>query len=311
MRARLEILDGPHAGRSFELKAGQLGRVGSGRLADFPVAGDPAMAGLHFAFACGEAACSLRALDPNAETLVNGEKALRTLVRDGDRIRAGATTFLVRVESGAARADPPVPAPATDAAPKTESAATLGPTIVVGSPAPWKRQLLRILQQQPQPLFAVLDAARTPEVLAMVLQERAPSRSLYEGPEGDALMAVAPHLVELPAGSPALDTLVERGWGDAWGIYLTCGRPFAEVRKHLRRFLLTELEGGERVYFRFYDPRVLRVFLPTCDGAEAAQFFGPIGSFLVEGDDPETLLRFVRSESGARRFAEPIQAARG
>ena len=35
-----------------------------------------------------------------------------------------------------------------------------------------------------------------------------------------------------------------------------------------------------------HDPRVLRVFLPTCTPDELSDFFGPIGSFLVESDQP-------------------------
>jgi len=39
---------------------------------------------------------------------------------------------------------------------------------------------------------------------------------------------------------------------------------------------------GKDMYFRFYDPRVLRVFLPTCTPEELSDFFGPIAGFLIE-----------------------------
>jgi uncharacterized protein DUF4123 len=44
------------------------------------------------------------------------------------------------------------------------------------------------------------------------------------------------------------------------------------------------------VYFRYYDPRVLRVFLPTCNTQELAAVFGPVKSFVLEDDDPNTML---------------------
>jgi hypothetical protein len=54
-------------------------------------------------------------------------------------------------------------------------------------------------------------------------------------------------------------------------------------------------EDGERVFFRFYDPRVLRVYLPTCeDEANLRSVFGPVGRFYMEGENPETILEFKR-----------------
>jgi hypothetical protein len=50
----------------------------------------------------------------------------------------------------------------------------------------------------------------------------------------------------------------------------------------------------QRVYFRFYDPRVLRDFLPTCNMRQAPEMFGGIGSFWLEGERGE-VLRFGAS----------------
>jgi hypothetical protein len=100
---------------------------------------------------------------------------------------------------------------------------------------------------------------------------------------------------------------VHEGWGKSWGVYLTCEKPFEEVRKHLRHYLTVELEGEKkRVLFRFYDPRVLRVFLPTCTPEDASEFFGPIRKFGLEGEAPATMLEYRSSttgiESATRRF---------
>jgi hypothetical protein len=65
-------------------------------------------------------------------------------------------------------------------------------------------------------------------------------------------------------------------------------------------------EDGKELYFRFYDPRVLRVFLPTCSPRETTGFFGPIKSFLLEDDPPQTLLRFTDRAEGAQRTAVPL-----
>jgi hypothetical protein len=37
----------------------------------------------------------------------------------------------------------------------------------------------------------------------------------------------------------------------------------------------------------------LRSFLPACNAAELATFFGPVQSFVVEGETPEAGLKFA------------------
>lgn len=140
------------------------------------------------------------------------------------------------------------------------------------------------------PLFAVLDAARTRQIPRLLQSAREEHQSLYEGPEAVKLSKVAPYLVSLPSGSPTLTRIVNQGWGQSWGIYLSSRLPFKELRRHLRRFLLVEAEQTrEPLYFRFYDPRVLRVFLPTCTPAQRHELFGQIDCFWMESHDSELL----------------------
>ena len=44
----------------------------------------------------------------------------------------------------------------------------------------------------------------------------------------------------------------------------------------LPKLLWVRDEGQRQLYFRFYDPRVLPVFLPTCDAEQRRQVFGPV-----------------------------------
>jgi hypothetical protein len=82
---------------------------------------------------------------------------------------------------------------------------------------------------------------------------------------------------------------------------LTSSEPFQELRTHFQHFLFVQTEEGKELCFRFYDPRVLRGYLPSRTGPEAAEFFGPVRSFLMEGAGPETLVRFTLTEHGAAR----------
>jgi len=68
------------------------------------------------------------------------------------------------------------------------------------------------------------------------------------------------------------------------------------VRNHLRRFVMAKLTDGRSVYFRFYDPRVLRAYLPTCTEEEVQSFFGPVERYAMENGDGELLLTFEQSD---------------
>jgi hypothetical protein len=129
----------------------------------------------------------------------------------------------------------------------------------------------------------VLDAAQDKRILQILRAAVEESRSLYEGNEADELAEVAPYLVALPGQSRLLPRLIEEGWGQSWGIYLSSRRPFKEVRRHLRRLLLVRVkETGRPLYFRFYDPKVLDLVLPIFTARQHQLLFGDIDAFVYE-----------------------------
>jgi hypothetical protein len=294
MRVVLEVESGPDAGRFITVPHGTEVIVGRKPPAHFVIQGDPTISRAHFALSCIPPDCLVRDLGSTSGTLVNGEPVTKITVKDGDVIEVGTTFLIVRIDAWAPSGKPvrpPMPVePARDVPAASENPATEEvPIIAAGT---LDDRVLGRLRREEDPLFAILDAACDPMVLAhlMIGQER--YQSLYEGPQGDRLLAFAPYLVAIPPGSPFLETLVREGWGESWGVYLTSREPFEAVRKHLRRFLMVKIEKGSEVYFRYYDPRVLGVFLPTCNPAEVVEFFGPIKKFLFEGAGPETIREF-------------------
>ncbi|HEY0138563.1 MAG TPA: DUF4123 domain-containing protein, partial [Nannocystis sp.] len=95
------------------------------------------------------------------------------------------------------------------------------------------------------------------------------------------LADVAPQLVALAGGSRLADDLVREGHGRRWGVFLTSRLSLVDLRRHLRRFLLARLVGGEdRVFFRYYDPGVLQVYLASCNAEERAAWFGGAGEHI-------------------------------
>ena len=121
---------------------------------------------------------------------------------------------------------------------------------------------------------------------------------LYDGDSAVNLARWAPYLIRLQPNSPLLRVLIEKGWGKGWASYLTTTSPFEEVRKHFRKFLMVQIEQGKEVYFRFYDPRVMRDFLPTANNAELTIFFGPVSEWIIEGPEGEELLKIRNSPAG-------------
>ncbi len=172
--------------------------------------------------------------------------------------------------------------------------------------APWlppltpeTARLLELLRERFQPLYAILDASLDPTVLALLFQSDQEYAPLHGGVEGQKL-AVGPYLVRLPADSSLFEAVVRASWGKGWGVFLSSDSPLADVLAHLRQFLTMRLPQGKQVYFRFYDPGVLRVYLPSCTPEECGHFFGPVSSFAIEDEKPESLLEFVRGETGMK-----------
>jgi pSer/pThr/pTyr-binding forkhead associated (FHA) protein len=291
MQVIVEVQTGPGIGKKLVLQPGKLAQVGRTSWADLAIPQDASLSGMHFSLECSRDLCRLRDQGSGSGTLVNGLRVTETVLRHGDRIQAGQSTFVVFLEGeGSTPLESVVPA-----GPK--------PAPANSTPAGSFPDLLQLLRRVDEPLFALLDAARDPKVLQLLRESKEEYQSLYEGVQGEVLADFAPYLVQLPAPSAFLERLVREGWGKSWGVYLMCSKPLAEVRKHFRHFLLVKDPEGKEFYFRFYDPRVLRVFLPTCTPQETSEFFGPIRCFLLEGKEPQTLLRLQAGRQGAQQEA--------
>jgi len=298
MDVSLEIISGPQAGETFPLRSNRQVQVGRGPDPDISVDTDPLLSELHFQFWWDESGCWIQDLQSARGTFLNGQKISQAAVRNGDKIVAGQTQFIVRVKRGSGI---PAVAPVSQPRGLVIEEQERHPTTGLARPevqTTQARDLLEILGTQPQPLFALLDAARDPKVLGILRNCDQQYQSLYEGDEGEELAEFAPYLVELPSRSALVQTLVREGWGKSWGIFLTSTSSFKEVRRHFRHFLFVQAEDGRELYFRFYDPRVLRVFLPTCTLQETSEFFGPVTGYLVEGEQASILLTFTCSRKG-------------
>ncbi|MCU1273718.1 MAG: uncharacterized protein JWO48_1149 [Bryobacterales bacterium] len=318
MPVTLSIIAGPHAGQEIQVGEGQVFRIGRTERSDHPLPGDTYLSGAHFEIGCYAQECRVRDLGSSNGTLVNGALITETAVRNGDHIAAGETTFVVHVTQAEPEAVPSPPSPPppgrVQAAPpeRTERMYAHGfqpPPQVPPSPLMDAQERVRdILMRQAAPLFTVLDTARHPQILDLLLQSSPLNCQLVlDGETGDPPSAHSACVVEIQQnGSPAeqnraqafLETFLHFGWGKSWGIFLTSAASVGELCAHVRDFLLVRTNSQPAVYMRLYDPRILRALLPTCAPQDVSAIFGPIVSYLMESERSEMMLMFSRGSEG-------------
>lgn len=154
--------------------------------------------------------------------------------------------------------------------------------------------------------YALIDGAREEGIYRAIADSGLEHASLYEGAD-DALREVAPYLVRLKPEAALTRRLVDGAWGQSWGVLVRTTAGFADLRRHFRTFLRVRSHDGRILYFRFYDPRVLREYLPTCNTDELKQVFGPVRHFLVEGQDGRTLITFELAVNFQGRLSLDVQ----
>ncbi len=286
MQLTLVVQTGDSSGRRF-VADGQALRVGRVAPAEVCVLDDPMLSASHFCIEAQEQGFVLRDLKSRFGTQVNGKPVSEAPLQHGDTIIAGRTRFVVEVLAAGHLAQTSV----VDATPIPRQLAREDELRSSADESKRKAAVLAYLRKQ-RNLHTVLDAARDPVVLERVVASGLRHESLYDGEKGAEIAAFGPWLVEIPKGSPFLELLVNEGWSDSWGVYLSASASFDEIRKHLRRFLLAKLPDGREVYFRYYDPRVLRTYVQTCTPVELGAFFGPIARYFAESADEEFLFAF-------------------
>jgi len=145
-------------------------------------------------------------------------------------------------------------------------------------------------------VWMILDCARDQKrIFRFLLACHLEQSCLYAGPISPALEMAAPYLLQLEHDNQETRNLIELSWGNSWGVFLRSPTNLNNLRKHLRRFLIVHDPQGRRMAFRYYDPRILRGYLPTCNSEELRFVFGPIEYFWTEHrTDPDHMLEFQR-----------------
>lgn len=270
-RAILEVRSGPLLGAKAIIAAGETLRIGRTERAHLVVPCDAQMSGLHCELHWDGEVCRLRDHSSAGGTTlagvpVDGEAP----VPHGSFLQAGATMFSVYYE---AFTPPRAKRPASVEAARARA----------------------LLDAEVGRLYAVLDTARDERILQLLHEGVDTHQSLYDGVKGDALADVAPYLVAFRRDSGLLGRVVAEGWGRSWGTFVVSAKSFKLVRRHFRRLLMVQDDAsGARMYFRFYDPRVLREFMPIATPRQKDEIFEDLTELLVEGEQGEVVRWMAR-----------------
>ena len=146
---------------------------------------------------------------------------------------------------------------------------------------------------RPVNMWAVLDGAKDQRIYNLVSRCYLDKCCLFAGELSPELERAAPHLVQISPRDGVSDSLLTLGWGRAWGIFIQSDDSIRTLRRHLRALLRVKDEAGRYLLFRYYDPRVLRIYLPTCLDHELKSMFGSsITRFCMESEDSDSIISF-------------------
>jgi hypothetical protein len=98
MRVVLELVSGSGAGRRISLMRNQEVCIGQSAWSEFAVADDQHMADKHFRLETDLQVCRVFDLGSGKGTWLNDQAVASAVVRDGDRVRAGNSEFVVHIE---------------------------------------------------------------------------------------------------------------------------------------------------------------------------------------------------------------------
>jgi hypothetical protein len=156
-------------------------------------------------------------------------------------------------------------------------------------------------------LYAITDGADEP-LLRTMIPQLGQLRACPVVAAGTPEQELTPYVVAVDP--MLLDWLRRNVWSKPWGVFVLAESDLASLAQHFARFLLITLPDGENWFFRFYDPRLLQVFLPNCSAEELSAFCAPVRAFAIpsgEGGEIE-IMRYVPGSGESAAEAEVQQA---
>lgn len=149
-------------------------------------------------------------------------------------------------------------------------------------------------------LYAVIDVARDPYLLLPVIEGFTDdTQCLFRGKAREELGDQTAWLARVDPQEGLLDWLIEEGWGRRIVAFVVTTLNLTRLAAHLRKFTKVKDKNGVEYFFRFYDPQVLRQYLPVFAAREHVMFFREIDCCAIENTRRPNELMIGRSVGGA------------
>ena len=125
--------------------------------------------------------------------------------------------------------------------------------------------------------YLLLDSNQIPDLYVRLFQmaPKAAPQALYLTTRYADLANIGPLLVAVEPNTALANTFAEE-WQTRAGIWLESEANESDLIAHLRSLVHVQLEGGVSAFFRFYDPRITRLWLGDLPDAERDRLMGPV-----------------------------------
>lgn len=130
--------------------------------------------------------------------------------------------------------------------------------------------------------YLFLDAARIGDNLFTAIGLNKDYRCVYNRYQEHIFQKIGPYIFLLDGKPSFQQWYFETGWGESWGFLVHSETTLDRLKDHFQRYKMIADGSGTKKYFRYYDPRVLKQYLPACSKMELEDFFGPAEYFILE-----------------------------
>ena len=126
-------------------------------------------------------------------------------------------------------------------------------------------------------IYAILDGAQDQAIYRNLQKYGDVCMSMYTDDIAEPLKAVGPLLFQFRKDDKLTAWFIKHGAFNNWFIlFPSLGVTMVQLRRHFKRFAVVLSPKGKRMYFRYYDPRVLGGFLKSADNAQLSMIFGDV-----------------------------------
>lgn len=129
--------------------------------------------------------------------------------------------------------------------------------------------------------YALMDCALDSTIYPTIQASGCPNQKLYGESWQSGLADIAPHVVELTSSAKFSTELLTWDWYGNWGYFVQSTTSLSDLAQSFADLTTAKLSSGEEVFFRFFDPRVIRVFLAQASKNDLQSVFAKAERLVV------------------------------